>query len=96
MVHIGKIIEADLRNKNKSVTWLAQQLFCDRTNIYSIFKRASIDSAMLARISAIMDRDFFIEYASFVEEERVHARMVAIKVEEEKRERRAKRKAKQE
>ncbi|MFI3319279.1 MAG: hypothetical protein SNH01_00710 [Rikenellaceae bacterium] len=51
---------------------------------------------MLARISAILDRDFFVEYASYVEEERTHARNLARSIEEAKRQRRASKKTKKE
>lgn len=41
--------------------WLAKKVNCDRTNIYKIFQRASIDTELLSRISKALDYDFFME-----------------------------------
>ena len=62
MVHIGHLIEEELRKQERSVTWFANKLYCDRTNVYSIFKRESIDTALLLRISNILKHNFFIYY----------------------------------
>lgn len=62
MVHIGKLIEQELRRQERSVTWFASKLYCDRTNVYSIFKRESIDTALLMRISDVLHHDFFQYY----------------------------------
>ena len=35
-VHIGKIIEQELRQQERSVTWLSRKLHCDRRNVYDI------------------------------------------------------------
>lgn len=61
-IHIGKLIEAELRRQERSVTWFAKKLFCERTNIYNIFKRQSIDTETLLRISLILHYDFFSCY----------------------------------
>ena len=45
--------------KGQTVTWLARQVPCSRTNIYKIFDRPSIDTDMFARLSDIMGFDFF-------------------------------------
>ena len=62
MIHIGKKIEEIFYLQGRSPSWLAAQLCCDRTNIYSIFKRESIDTALLARISSLLNHDFFQYY----------------------------------
>ena len=62
MIHIGKKIEEIFHQQGRSPSWLAAQLCCDRTNIYSIFKRESIDTALLARISTLLNHDFFQYY----------------------------------
>lgn len=59
MVHIGKQIEAELRRQERSVSWMARKLCCDRSNIYDIFKRPSIDTLLLLRISRILGHNFF-------------------------------------
>ncbi len=62
MIHIGEIIEEEIRSRGLGITWFANQLCCDRTNVYSIFKRASIDTAMLMRVCIVLDRNFFEVY----------------------------------
>ena len=62
MVHIGKIIEEEFYKQGRSVTWFAGKLCCERTNIYNIFKRESIDSALLFKISQILGHNFFAYY----------------------------------
>lgn len=62
MVHIGQIIETELHRQERSVTWFAKKLYCDRTNVYSIFKRKSIDTELLLRVSCILHHNFFNYY----------------------------------
>lgn len=59
MTHIGQLIEKELRHQERSVTWFAKQLCCERTNVYSIFKRETIDTHLLYRISLILKKNFF-------------------------------------
>lgn len=59
-IHIGSLIRHRLDEKGHSVVWLARQLACSRTNVYKIFEKAHIDTDMLARISTVLDYDFFI------------------------------------
>ncbi len=61
-IFIGKLIEEELRNQDRSVVWLADKLNCNRTNVYKIFRRPSIDTELLLRISNILKRDFFDSY----------------------------------
>lgn len=61
-IHIGKIIEAEVRRQHKSVTWLSNAIHCDRRNIYNIFKRESIDTELLRRISLTLNVNFFSAY----------------------------------
>ncbi|MBR1426691.1 MAG: XRE family transcriptional regulator [Paludibacteraceae bacterium] len=60
-IHIGHRIKEELRRQGRSVTWLSRQLSCDRTNIYNIFRRQSIDTCLLQRISLILGHDFFAD-----------------------------------
>ena len=69
-IHIGKEIEAELRRQGRGVTWFAQCLHCDRTNVYNIFKREGIDTILLQRIGAVLNRNFFLLYC---QEEIKHA-----------------------
>ena len=64
MVHIGSIIKKRFDEQGLSASWFAKQLCCDRTNIYSIFKRESIDTILLVKISIILKHDFFKYYSN--------------------------------
>lgn len=62
MIHIGNKIKETLKEQGRTVTWLAQQLCCDRSNIYKVFSKENIDIKQLDRISAILGVDFFIHF----------------------------------
>lgn len=62
MVHIGSLIEQELRRQERSVTWFARKLYCDRTNVYKIFKKQSIDTQLLEQISIILQHNFFEDF----------------------------------
>jgi len=68
-IHIGQEIERVLRQQGRSVSWFAKQICCERTNVYSIFRRASIDTDLLARISKILSYNFFEDYSSLLKQE---------------------------
>lgn len=59
MLHIGQLIKSELEKLERTPTWLAKKINCDRTNIYRIFDRESIDTALLSRISTALNRNFF-------------------------------------
>ena len=63
MTHIGQIIEKELHRQERSVTWFARRLYCDRTNVYNIFRRQSLDTELLLRISIILEYNFFQIYS---------------------------------
>ena len=60
-MNIGKHIEEIMRKQGKSAAWLATHIPCERTNVYNIFKRKSLDVRLLMRISVILQHDFFME-----------------------------------
>ncbi|MEE1092542.1 MAG: XRE family transcriptional regulator [Prevotella sp.] len=63
-MHIGNRIQEVMLSKEKSARWLAEQIPCERTNIYKIFRRGSIDTKLLKRISVILEHDFFKELSA--------------------------------
>ena len=63
-MHIGEHIEKELRQQERSVTWLAKKLCCNRQNVYDIFKRSTIDTELLLRISLILQKNFFLLYSN--------------------------------
>ena len=61
-----------MKEKKKSVVWLANELGYSRINIYKIFDKRSIDSNILLRISTILDFDFFSLYTEELEQKKQH------------------------
>lgn len=47
-----------------TVTWLARNLNTDRTNVYNIFNRKSVDTDLLMRIGNILQHDFFADISA--------------------------------
>ena len=47
MEHIGQVIKQELERQERTVVWLARKLSCDRSNIYRIFQKESIDTNYL-------------------------------------------------
>lgn len=66
-IFIGRMIQEELKNQERTVTWLARKLNCDRTNIYDIFKRHSIDSELLLRVCVVLNVNFFDYYVRLVD-----------------------------
>ncbi len=62
MLHIGSCIQTELKRQERSVSWFARKLNCDRSNIYNIFLRNTIDTELLMRICIILNHNFFIDY----------------------------------
>lgn len=63
MIEIGLLIRQKLKEKKKTIVWLAEKLSCSRTNVYKIFNKRSIDTDYLFRISDILEFDFFELYS---------------------------------
>ena len=61
-IHIGHKIQEVFEETEHSISWFAKKLNFDRTNIYSIFNRKSIDTDLLFEISEILHYDFFSIY----------------------------------
>ncbi len=64
-MHIGaqikKVFEAMPRQY--TIGWFAGQIHCDRRNVYYIFERSTIDIDQLAKISEILNHNFFRDLA---------------------------------
>ncbi len=68
MIHIGNIIKQELEKQERTIVWLAKKLKCDHSNIYSIFRRESMDTDLLLRISIALNVNFFQYYVHEYEE----------------------------
>lgn len=66
-IHIGHIIQEELRQQGRSVAWLARQLNTSRMACYRIFHCYSIDTQVLYRISSFLGKNFFEVYSQGLE-----------------------------
>ena len=57
-IHIGTIIKEVMEERGVSAAELAAKICCDRTTIYDIFLRKSINMDQLLMISDALDYDF--------------------------------------
>ncbi len=69
-IHIGKKIQDVLKQTRYKKTEFADMINISRTVVYDIFKRETIDTGLLKKISEVLNHDFFSYYeqASVVKE----------------------------
>ena len=60
-IYIGSIIKQKFIESSMNIQEFANRINCDRTTVYGIFKRKSIDTERLIRISEALDFDFVNE-----------------------------------
>lgn len=52
-----------MKRQERTPTWLARKINCERPNVYYIFSQPSINTEMLLRISRALGKDFFKLYS---------------------------------
>lgn len=57
-LHIGNLIQIELERQGRSAAWLAKSIYCEKSNIYKLFRRESIGVKQLMVISEVMGHDF--------------------------------------
>lgn len=63
MKPIGLIIKEELASQERTVSWFARKIHMDRSNVYRLFEKNSVDTDLLRRISQVLRRDFFSLYS---------------------------------
>lgn len=63
-LHIGRLIQLQLKKDQRSASWLARQIPCSRNHVYKLFRRSSLDGELLLRISVVMQFNFFQYYTA--------------------------------
>lgn len=63
-INIGELVKSVLETKGLSVTEFAKRINKSRENVYSIFSRKSIDTTLLAKITQVLNYDFFMHYST--------------------------------
>ena len=67
-IHIGQLIQAQLKADQRSASWLAREIGCSRNHLYKVFRKPSLDGDLLLCISLAMNFNFFQYYtAEFIE-----------------------------
>lgn len=65
-MHIGKRIKQVMDKQGRSASWLADNIHCERSNVYYIYRRSTIDTELLKKICTILNYDFFKELSEDV------------------------------
>lgn len=63
-IHIGQLIQAQLKADQRSASWLAREMGCSRNHVYKVFSRPSLDTELLLTISKAMKFNFFRYYST--------------------------------
>ena len=64
--HMGKLIRAELDRQEHSVSWFARKVQTEYSNCFYIFKRQFVDVDLLMKISIVLQHNFFVEMAEYV------------------------------
>ncbi|MDR0743812.1 MAG: XRE family transcriptional regulator [Tannerella sp.] len=62
-LHIGRLIREKAETEGYSACRLAKRLHCDRSNIYKLYRKRTIDAEFLLQISIALNYDFFRYYS---------------------------------
>lgn len=57
-VHIGSMIKQELQKQGRTVNWFANEIYCEKSNVYKMFRRKSIDLLQLMKISEVLGHNF--------------------------------------
>lgn len=70
MLHIGELIRKRMEKQQISIVWLAKHLSCSRTDVYKLLNKYSLDTEILAKISKLLDFDFFSLYSEEIQKDK--------------------------
>ncbi|MBR4390541.1 MAG: hypothetical protein IKT08_00330 [Bacteroidales bacterium] len=65
-IHVGHMLELEMLRQDKKVAWLAREVNREKSSIYKMFARNSLDVWMLIRISQLLKHDFFKDISTTV------------------------------
>ena len=58
-LHIGFEVIKELRRQKRSVSWLAEEIGCDNSNLGKQLNKQHLSSELMFRISSALGKDFF-------------------------------------
>jgi len=68
-INIGELILQNLKEKERSIAWLAKQIGSDKSNLTKTLKNDQfIYVDLLFRISIALEEDFFVHYSQKLKE----------------------------
>lgn len=76
---IGLLIKERVESLNMEVTAFAKAINKERSNVYDIFKRDSIDTKLLKKIGQVLEYDFFQHLIEHDTIERIRAQEITNK-----------------
>ena len=80
-IHIGNKIKETVDKKGMSVSEFGRRINKSRENVYSIYKRKTIDTGLLTTISKVLETDFFEHYTSLtLEVQKLKSEIETLKV----------------
>lgn len=66
-IHIGNMIRAELKAQGRTITWFAKAIHTDRSNVYKMLGKESIDLKLLFRISTLLHHNFLHDCSEALE-----------------------------
>jgi len=84
-ITIGTIIQQKFLESRMSIQELSVKILCDRTTVYDIFKRKTIDAERLLLISQALNFDFINEvyFEKEILPEKPQKKFIALEIDEE-------------
>ena len=68
-IDIGRLVFQKLKEKDRTIVWLAKQVSCDNSNLSKTLKNSQyIYADLLFRISIALEEDFFACYSQKLKE----------------------------
>ena len=64
-LHIGHLIKSVFDESGMTISEFARQIHLERTTVYSIFERTTVDVLLLARISLALKHNFLADVEHF-------------------------------
>jgi transcriptional regulator with XRE-family HTH domain len=64
MQSVGEIIKTKMKEKGLPVSEFARRINTNRNNVYDIFRRESIDTSLLQKISVVLEYNFFVHFVN--------------------------------
>ena len=64
-LHIGHLIKSVFDESGMTISEFARQIHLERTTVYSIFERPTMDAVQLARISLVLKHNFLSDIEQY-------------------------------